>query len=164
VRQSALYKQMAKAKPSPAPRAAHPALLRACIFYALGGKWCESADETKLRGHVQRQAHTRKIVQPNEISRKEIPEFAGGRRARNTKPFAKEAQTLSLTPGPRQQFFFLCVLREGGRAPLLTSRPERASDMHPHAPNTQAFLPACLLSTARDYYGLNCFDPLGGRS
>ena len=42
----------------------------------------------------------------------------------------------------------------------LTSRPERASDMHPQVPNTQAFLPACLLSTACDYYGLNCFDPL----
>ena len=44
VRQSALCKQVVKAKPSPAPRAAHP-LLRACIFYALGGEWYESADE-----------------------------------------------------------------------------------------------------------------------
>ena len=59
-------------------------LLRACIFYALGGEWCESADEVKLRrGHVQKQAHTRTIVQPNEIPGKEIPKYAGGRRARN---------------------------------------------------------------------------------
>jgi hypothetical protein len=46
-------------------------------------------------------------VQPNEIPGKEIPEYAGGRRARNTKTFAKEAQSLTLTPGPRQQFVFL---------------------------------------------------------
>jgi hypothetical protein len=45
-------------------------------------------------------------VQPNEIPGKEILEYAGGRRARNTESFAKEAQTLSLSPGPRQQFFF----------------------------------------------------------
>ena len=38
--------------------------------------------------------------------------------------------------------------------------PERASDMHPQAPNTQTFLPACLLPTACDYNGLDCFDPL----
>ena len=42
----------------------------------------------------------------------------------------------------------------------LRSRPERASDMHPQAPNTQTFLPACLLPTACDYNGLDCFDPL----
>jgi hypothetical protein len=29
----------------------------------------------------------------------------------------------------------------------------------PQAPNTQTFLPACLLSTACVYYELNCFDP-----
>ena len=52
----------------------------------------------------------------------------------------------------------ICVV--GGHAPRLTSRPERASDMHPQAPNTQTFLPAYSLSTACDYYGLNCFDPL----
>jgi hypothetical protein len=38
--------------------------------------------------------------------------------------------------------------------------PERASDMHPQAPNTQTFLPACLLPTACDYNGLDCFDPI----
>ena len=27
-------------------------------------------------------------------------------------------------------------------------------------PNTQTFLPACLLPTACDYNGLDCFDPL----
>jgi hypothetical protein len=32
--------------------------------------------------------------------------------------------------------------------------------MHPQAPNTQTFLPACLLPTACDYNGLDCFDPL----
>jgi hypothetical protein len=32
--------------------------------------------------------------------------------------------------------------------------------MHPQSPNTQTLLPACLLSTACDYYGLNCFDAL----
>jgi hypothetical protein len=32
--------------------------------------------------------------------------------------------------------------------------------MHPQAPNTQTFLPACLLPTACDYNGLGCFDPL----
>ena len=36
----------------------------------------------------------------------------------------------------------ICVV--GGHAPRLRSRPERASDMHPQAPNTQAVLPACL--------------------
>ena len=46
------------------------------------------------------------------------------------------------------------------RVPRLRSRPERASDMHPQAPNTQTFLPACLLSTACDYNGLDCFDQL----
>jgi hypothetical protein len=54
--------------------------------------------------------------------------------------------------------FGICVV--GGSAPRLTSRRERASEMHPQVPNTQTFLPACLLSTACDYYGLNCFDPL----
>jgi hypothetical protein len=44
----------------------------------------------------------------------------------------------------------ICVV--GGDAPRLTSRPERASDMHPQAPNTKTFLPACLLSTACEYY------------
>ena len=48
----------------------------------------------------------------------------------------------------------------GGHAPRLRSRPERASDMHPQAPKTQTFLPACLLPTACDYNGLDCFDPL----
>ena len=49
----------------------------------------------------------------------------------------------------------------GGHAPRLKSRPERASDMHLQAPNTQTFLPACcLLPTACDYNGLGCFDPL----
>jgi hypothetical protein len=36
--------------------------------------------------------------------------------------------------------------------------------MHPQAPNTQTFLPACLpaclLPTACDYNDLDCFDPL----
>jgi hypothetical protein len=32
--------------------------------------------------------------------------------------------------------------------------------MYPQAPNTQTFLPACLLPTACDYNGLDCFDPL----
>jgi hypothetical protein len=32
--------------------------------------------------------------------------------------------------------------------------------MHPQASNTQTFLPACLLPTACDYNGLDCFDPL----
>jgi hypothetical protein len=77
-------------------------LLRACIFYALGGEWYEPADEAKLRGHVQKQAHTRIIVQPNEIPGKDIPEYAAGAREIK-KSFAKEAQTLSLTPGLRQQ-------------------------------------------------------------
>jgi hypothetical protein len=63
-------------------------------------------------------------------------------------------------PGSRQQIFLLYALREGGHAPRLRSRPERASDMHPQAPNTQTFLPACLLPTACDYNGLDCFDPL----
>jgi hypothetical protein len=58
--------------------------------------------------------------------------------------------------------FFLCALREEkGGAPRLRSRPESAFDMHPQASNTQTFLPACLLSTACNYYGLNFFDPLG---
>jgi hypothetical protein len=35
-----------------------------------------------------------------------------------------------------------------------------ATDIHPQAPNTQTFLPACLLPTACDYNGLDCFDPL----
>jgi hypothetical protein len=35
--------------------------------------------------------------------------------------------------------------------------------MHPQAPNTQTFLPACLLPTACDYNGLDCFDPLGAK-
>jgi len=39
-------------------------------------------------------------------------------------------------PGSRQQIFLLYALREGGHAPRLRSRPERASDMHPQAPNT----------------------------
>jgi hypothetical protein len=52
----------------------------------------------------------------------------------------------------------ICVV--GGHAPRLRSRPERASDMHPQAPNIQTFLPACLLPTACDYNGLDCFDPL----
>ena len=52
----------------------------------------------------------------------------------------------------------ICVV--GGHAPRLRSRPERASDMHPQAPNTQTCLPACLLPTACDYNGLDFFDPL----
>ena len=96
-------------RPSHHPPQGRPTpLLRACIFYALSGEWYESAYEAKLREHVQRQAHTRTIVQPNEIPGKEIPEYAGGRRARNTKSFAKEAHTYSQTPDSRQHFFF-CV-------------------------------------------------------
>ena len=63
-------------------------------------------------------------------------------------------------PGSRQQIFLLYALREGGQAPRLRSMPERASDMHPQAPNTQTFMPARLLPTACDYNGLGCFDPL----
>ena len=47
VRQSALCKQVVKAKPSSAPRAAHPAA--PCLYYALGGEWREPAAEDKLR-------------------------------------------------------------------------------------------------------------------
>ena len=96
-------------RPSHRPPQRRPTLLlRACIYCALGGEWYESADEAKLREHVQRQAHARTNVQPNEIPEKEILEYVGGRLARNTKSFAKGALTLSLTPGPRQKFSF-CV-------------------------------------------------------
>jgi len=64
----------------------------------------------------------------------------------NKKSFAKEAQALSLTPGPRQKLYFLCALQEGARAPRLTSRPERASDMHPQAQTPKYLcLPDCRL-------------------
>jgi len=89
----------------------------------------------------------------------EIPRKAGCRRERTTKRLQMEASIIAhawLTPAN----FLLYALREGGHAPRLRSRPERASDMHPQAPNTQTFLPACLLPAACDYNGLDCFDPL----
>ena len=86
-------------------------------------------------------------------------------------PAAGAQETLSRSLRKRKHYrsrlahasnFSVCVPYGRGRhAPRLTSRPERASDLHPQAPNTQAVLPACLLSTAFDYYGLNCFDLLG---
>ena len=51
------------------------------------------------------------------------------------------------TRGGGDSFSAEGILAAGGHAPCLRSRPERASDMHPQAPNTQAFLPACLLPT-----------------
>ena len=56
--------------------------------------------------------------------------------------------------------FFSCALREGGARSAPHIEPERASDMHPQAPNTQTCLPACPLLIACDYYGLDCFDPI----
>ena len=67
VRQSALYKQVSRPTHHP-PQGRPTPLPLACIFYALGGEWYEPADEAKLRGHVQKQAHTRIIVQPNDKS------------------------------------------------------------------------------------------------
>ena len=98
VRQSALYKQVVKAKLSPTPRAAHPAA--PCLYHLRAGR------------------------------------LYGGR------------------------WVFGVYVWLGGHAPRLRSRPERASDMHPQAPKTQTFLPACLLPTACVYNGLDCFDPL----
>jgi hypothetical protein len=49
VRQSALYKQVARLNHRP-PKGRPTPPLHACIFYALGGEWYESADEAKLRG------------------------------------------------------------------------------------------------------------------
>jgi hypothetical protein len=125
-------------------------LLRACIFYALGGECHESADEAKLRGHVKRQAHARKIMQPNEIPGKKNPGiFRRPARAKH-KIFCQGSASVIAHAWPTPAIFFLCALREGERASRLTSRPERASDMHPQAPDTQTSLPACLLSTACD--------------
>jgi hypothetical protein len=46
-------------------------------------------------------------------------------------------------PGSRQQIFLLYALREGGHAPRLRSRPERASDMHPQAKSKKSLLSCC---------------------
>ena len=150
-------------RPSHRPPQGRPALLlRACTIYALGGEWREPAAEGKLCVHVPRQAHTRTracacnpMISPGE----EIPRKAGCRREQTTKRLQMEANITAhawLTPAK----FFLYALREEGHAPRLRSRPERASEMHPQAPKIQTFLPACLLPTACDYNGLDCFDPL----
>ena len=101
-------------RPSHRPPQRRPTLLlRACIYCAQGGEWYEPADEAKLRGHVQRQAHTRTILLPDEIQGKEIPEYTGGRRARNTKSFAKQVSAHVIAhawPTP-EIFLFVCPTR-----------------------------------------------------
>ena len=111
---------------------------------------------------VPRQAHTRTRAYVCNLMRspgEEILRKAGCRRERTIKRLQVEAKIIAhawLTPA---NFSFVCP-SGGGHAPRLRSRPERASDMHAQAPNTQTFLPAFLLPTACDYNGLDCFDPL----
>jgi hypothetical protein len=121
-------------------------LLRACTIYALGGEWREPAAEDKLCVPVSRQARTRThayVCNPMRSPGEKIPRKAGCRHERTTKRLQMEANIIDhawLTPA----IFLLYALREGGHAPCLRSRPERASDMHPQAPERPVFLPSMM--------------------
>ena len=84
----------------------------------------------------------------------------------NHKTFAnKWKQASSLMPGSRQQIFLLYALREGGVTLRASDRGRSALPTCIRKPQTpKTFLPACLLPSACDYNGLDCYDPLGAES
>jgi hypothetical protein len=97
VRQSALYKQVVKAKPAP-PQGRPTLLLRACTIYALGGEWREPAVEDNLCVPVLRQAHTRThayVCNPMRSPGEDIPRKAGCRRERTKKRLQMEANIIA---------------------------------------------------------------------
>jgi hypothetical protein len=150
VRQSALYRQVVEAKPTPAPRAAHP--FAPCLYHLRAGRRVARARRRRqaVCACTKTSSHTHKCVRTsayvcNPMRSPETPRKAGYGRERTTKRLQMEAKIIAhawLTPA----IFLLYALREGGTL-RASDRGRSALPTCMRKPRTPkpSCLPACCL-------------------